>query len=122
MPGDRYSGCGRRWFDLVGREQFLSYQFGCWDYYNPYSMDTSIVNYSEPVITIPVEVAAPVAGQPEPSLPAGVSAEGMAKFDQARAAFYAGKYDEALKLTNEAVAQMPHDAVLHEFVRSCCSP
>jgi tetratricopeptide (TPR) repeat protein len=57
-----------------------------------------------------VEVAAPATG-----LPPGVSQEGIAKFDQARAAFLEGKYDEALKLTDEAVAQMPRDAVLHEF-------
>src|SRR5262249_12716551 len=33
----------------------------------------------------------------------------------ARTAFLEGKYDAALKLTDGAVAQMPRDAVLHEF-------
>jgi tetratricopeptide (TPR) repeat protein len=39
----------------------------------------------------------------------------VAKFDEARTAFYEGKYEEALKLTDAAVAKMPRDAVLHEF-------
>src|SRR5262249_5354562 len=70
--------------------------------------------YTEPVVTLPVE-AAPEAGQAAPALPPGVSPAAVSKFDQARAVFLEGKYEEALKLTDEAVAQMPRDAVLHEF-------
>lgn len=73
-------------------------------------METTIVNYSEPVITMPVEAAVPATG-----LPPSVLQESVSKFDQARAAFFDGKYGEALKLTDEAVSQMPRDAVLHEF-------
>jgi tetratricopeptide (TPR) repeat protein len=88
----------------------LGYQFGYGDYYNPYYMENTAVNYSEPMISMPVEVAVPTTG-----LPASVPQEGVTKFDQARAAFLEGKYDQALKLTDEAIAQMPRDAVLHEF-------
>jgi hypothetical protein len=70
--------------------------------------------YTEPVVTLPVE-AAPEAGQAAPALPPGVSPEAVTRFDQARAVFLEGKYDEALKLTDVAIAQMPRDAVLHEF-------
>src|SRR4029450_13805302 len=66
-----------------------------------------------PVLTLPVEVAA--EGQPPSSLPPGVSQEAIKKFDEARAAFADGKYEQALKLPDEAAAKMPRDAVLHEF-------
>lgn len=88
----------------------LGYQFGYEDYSNPYYAESMPAYYTEPVITPPVEAAVPATG-----LPPGVSQEAVTKFDQARAAFLEGKYDEALKLTDEAIAKMPRDAVLHEF-------
>jgi tetratricopeptide (TPR) repeat protein len=88
----------------------LGYQFGCSDYSNPYCTESMPASYSEPVVTAPVEPT-----QEPSSLPPGVSADAVAKFDKARAAFLEGRYDEALKLTDSAVAQMPRDAVLHEF-------
>jgi tetratricopeptide (TPR) repeat protein len=91
----------------------LGYQFGYSDYVNPYYAETMPAYYSEPVLTVPVAVEA--AAQPGSDLPPGVSPEAVAKFDQARAAFLEGRYEEALKLTDAAVALMPHDAVLHEF-------
>src|SRR5262249_58679101 len=48
-------------------------------------------------------------------LPPGVSEEGVKLFEDARAAFLDGKYETALKVTDEALAKMPRDAVLHEF-------
>src|SRR5262245_27740687 len=91
----------------------LGYQYGCSDYYNPYYSDTTAVDYSAPVISLPVEL--PTDGQAPTALPPDVPAEAVGKFDQARAAFLDGKYENALKLTDEAVAKMPQDAVLHEF-------
>jgi tetratricopeptide (TPR) repeat protein len=91
----------------------LGYQLGCGDYSNPYYEEGMPVAYTEPVVTAPLELAAE-AGQP-PALPKDVSEEAIKKFDQARAAFLEGMYEQALKLTDEAVAQMPRDAVLHEF-------
>jgi tetratricopeptide (TPR) repeat protein len=92
----------------------LGYAFGCSDYSNPYYAESMPAVYSEPVIT-PTEPAQQPAGAATSALPPGVSPDAVAKFDQARAAFLEGKYEEALKLTDAAVAQMPRDAVLHEF-------
>jgi tetratricopeptide (TPR) repeat protein len=92
----------------------LGYQFGCSDYSNPYYEESMPVDYSTPVLTPPIEVASETAEAPA-ALPPGVSPAAVSKFDQARAAFLEGKYEEALKLTDAAVAQMPRDAVLHEF-------
>jgi len=72
-------------------------------------------------VTVPITVVqatdAPAApAQPAASAPPpGVSLDAVTKFDQARAAFLEGRYTDALKLTDEAVALMPRDAVLHEF-------
>jgi tetratricopeptide (TPR) repeat protein len=93
----------------------LGYGFGYSDYSNPYYTESMPAVYSEPIITMPVGPAQEPAAQAETALPPGVSAEAVAKFDEARAAFFDGKYDEALKLTDAAVAKMPRDAVLHEF-------
>jgi tetratricopeptide (TPR) repeat protein len=93
----------------------LGYAFGCSDYSNPYYEESMPAYYSEPILTMPAEPAQEPGAAAAPALPPGVSAEAVAKFDEARAAFYDGKYDEALKLTDAAVAQMPRDAVLHEF-------
>jgi tetratricopeptide (TPR) repeat protein len=92
----------------------LGSAFGCSDYSNPYYGESMPVDYSEPVLT-PVAPPQEPAAQAAAALPPGVSPEAVAKFDQARAAFLEGRYDEALKLTDAAVAQMPRDAVLHEF-------
>jgi tetratricopeptide (TPR) repeat protein len=93
----------------------LGYQFGCSDYSNPYYAETMPAYYSEPVLTMPIEPAQEPAGGAAPALPPGVSAEAVAKFDQARDAFLEGHYDQALGLADAAIAQMPRDAVLHEF-------
>jgi len=93
----------------------LGYGFGYSDYSNPYYTESMPAVYSEPILTMPIEPVQEPAGAAAPALPPGVSPEAVAKFDQARAAFLEGKYDEALKLTDAAVAQMPRDVVLHEF-------
>jgi tetratricopeptide (TPR) repeat protein len=93
----------------------LGYAFGCSDYSNPYYSESMPVSYSEPVMTMAAAPAQEPPAQSAAALPPGVSTEAVAKFDQARAVFFEGRYDEALKLTDAAVAQMPRDAVLHEF-------
>jgi tetratricopeptide (TPR) repeat protein len=92
----------------------LGYSYGYSDYTNPYYADSMPAYYSEPIITVPME-SAPDAGAVAAGLPPGVSQDAMTKFDQARGAFLEGRYAEALKLTDEAITQMPRDAVLHEF-------
>jgi hypothetical protein len=89
----------------------LAYQFGYGEYYNPYYVETPVYNYAEPVVTLPIEVVY----QQEAGQPAGALQGSIDKFDQARASFYEGDYANALKLTDEALAKLPHDAVLHEF-------
>jgi tetratricopeptide (TPR) repeat protein len=91
----------------------LGYQFGYSDYYNPYYTESMPAHYTAPIVTVPIEPI-PVTATAS-ALPLGVSSEAVTIFDQARAAFLKGQYDAALKLTDTAVAQMPHDAVLHEF-------
>jgi tetratricopeptide (TPR) repeat protein len=91
--------------------------------------------YTEPIVTTPIEytevyspqyttqVTPPAVTTPAQPAPAATGAapapaatsEPESKFDQARAAFLEGRYQDTLKLTDEAVAQMPRDAVLHEF-------
>jgi len=99
----------------------LGYAFGTSDYSNPYYSDSMPATYSEPAIAMPVEAAqyaateAPATTQPASNLPPGVSPDAVSKFDQARGVFYEGRYDEALKLADAALVQLPHDAVLHEF-------
>jgi hypothetical protein len=101
----------------------LGYQFGYSDYYNPYYTEDMPVYYAEPVVTVPqepVQVPVPVpvpvpASQQGAPAPPSAPPEPVSKFEQARAAFLEGNYQEALKLTDAAVALQPRDAVLHEF-------
>src|SRR5205823_8113177 len=77
------------------------------------------VSYAEPAYTMtaepaPVAAAQPVA-QPGAPPPPSVEPPGVAKFDQAREAFYNGRYEDALKLCDAAAAELPRDAVLYEF-------
>jgi tetratricopeptide (TPR) repeat protein len=91
----------------------LGSEFGCGDYYNPYYAEGQAISYEEPIVSLPVEELP--SDESASTLPPGVSQEAINKFDQARAAFLEGRYEEALKLTDEAIGKMPHDAVLHEF-------
>jgi tetratricopeptide (TPR) repeat protein len=83
--------------------------YGCGDeYYNPYYSETTVINYSEPIVTSPADA-------PAEQQPVGPAQENLDKFDQARVAFGEGKYDESLKLLDEFAVNMPNDAVVHEF-------
>lgn len=101
----------------------VGYLFGYSDYTNPYYVESMPAYYSEPIVSQPiitVQETAPTIVTVEQTghvtaIPPSVSSEGVSKFDQARAAFLGGKYDAALKLTDEATVKMPRDAVLHEF-------
>jgi tetratricopeptide (TPR) repeat protein len=106
----------------------LSYAFGMGGYSNPYyDGGGGGYDYSEPVAQYiasdyPSDYAQPADAQPaaatdtsSTALPPGVSAEGMALFDQSRAQFATGDYKQALDLCERAIKTMPNDAVLHEF-------
>jgi hypothetical protein len=107
----------------------LGYQFGYSDYSNPYYTESMPAYYTEPMVSVPIEVVqetvvpsqgvtvvAPSQSVSTAAAPApAASAEPVSKFDEARAAFLEGQYAAALKLTDAAVAKLPRDAVLHEF-------
>jgi hypothetical protein len=61
-------------------------------------------NYSQPISTTAAPPAQPVADQ------------ATTAFDQAREAFKAGDYAQALQLDQQALTQMPNDTTLHEFL------
>jgi tetratricopeptide (TPR) repeat protein len=97
----------------------MSYWFGYGAYSNPYYTEPLVVEnttiyYSEPMAAPPeVVVTAPTA--PAPSLPPGVTEEGMKNLDAAMSAFYEAKFKEALQFTNKALSTMPKDTAIHEF-------
>jgi hypothetical protein len=94
----------------------LGYQFGYSDYYNPYYTESMPAYYTEPIVTVPIiEPVQETAVGAAPALPPGATSEGVSQFDQAREAFLEGQYQTALKIADAALAQMPRDAVLHEF-------
>ena len=43
----------------------------------------------------------------------------VSTFDQARMSFQVGDYQQALSLTDQALAKMPNDAAMHEFRALC---
>jgi hypothetical protein len=68
----------------------------------PYTTGQSI-NYAQPINT----AAAPPA--------ASVANDAVALFDQSRAAFKGGDYDQALALCDKALTATPNDPAMHEF-------
>jgi tetratricopeptide (TPR) repeat protein len=61
-------------------------------------------NYSQPIST--------TAAPPDQA----VASQSTSAFDQARGAFKAGDYGQALQLDQQALAQMPNDTTMHEFL------
>lgn len=94
----------------------LSYAFGLGGYSNPYYDEGGGgggYDYSEPVATYQPE--AEVAATTDAATPPSKSDQGMALFDQSRAAFASGNYKQALDLCNQTLKLLPNDAVVHEF-------
>jgi tetratricopeptide (TPR) repeat protein len=97
------------------------YSYGYSGYNNPYSgipsgsgggaqpgalqqAGTQAYNYSQPISTTAAPPEQPVADQ------------ATSAFNQARDAFKAGDYANALQLDQQALTQMPNDTALHEFL------
>ncbi|HWE35369.1 MAG TPA: tetratricopeptide repeat protein [Isosphaeraceae bacterium] len=99
-----------------------TYAWGYASYSNPYYDASYAPSYGQQAATPtqtastqsydyaqPINTAAP---PPEPS----VTDRATASFDQAVDAFKAGDYGQALKLNQQALALMPNDGTLHEFL------
>jgi tetratricopeptide (TPR) repeat protein len=97
-----------------------AYTFGYWGYYNPYdvgpvTVGATTINYSEPLVVYDAPESATPPATDAAALPPGATLAGLQALDQARAAFYQGDYVKALQAVNQAIAEMPKDAVVHEF-------
>lgn len=90
------------------------YDWGYSSYSNPYytpavqqiivqQPTAAVYDYAQPINT---EIPPPVQDVAQPA---------VSTFDQARMSFQAGDYQQALSLTDQALAQMPNDAAIHEF-------
>lgn len=89
-----------------------AWTFGYWGYANPffvapYPVGGTVINYSQPIV---IESAPAATEQP-----ADAPAPGMTEFDAARASFFQGDYAAALASTNQALAKLPNDPIIHEF-------
>jgi tetratricopeptide (TPR) repeat protein len=87
------------------------YSMGYMPYANPYYDAATAVaapyDYGQPIDT----TAAPAE--------AAVTDPALALFDAGRASFRQGNYADALKKTDEALAKLPNDIILHEFRALC---
>ena len=70
----------------------------------PQQSAAAAYNYSQPISTTAAPPDQAIAGQ------------ATSAFDQAREAFKAGDYAQALQLDQQALAQMPNDTTMHEFL------
>ncbi len=98
------------------------YGYGYSNYNNPYAGGAvggqSIAAGAPPQGGAPMQAmnyAQPLSTTSAP--PASAAAdEAVSAFAQARAAFKAGDYDNALSLTQQALAQAPSDSTMHQFL------
>lgn len=94
-------------------------------YDNPYCdepimlADGQQINYDDPLVEPPVDDAYDAGladGQGDPgTLAVPPASPGMAEFDAARNAFFAGDYELALTQISLSLKALPNDAVVHEF-------
>lgn len=98
----------------------VNWAFGVSDYSNPYcdgpvTVDgTDVASYTEPVVGDPNASADQSASSDD-----GAADPLTATFDQARAAFHDQRFDEAMQLADQALAQAPRDAAVNEFRALC---
>ncbi len=102
-------------------------------YYEPVATESvTYLNYAQPIasptpVTVDVPVEVPVDVQVKVPESAGATGAGLDDaqksaqdqavelFDQASTAFQEGKYAEAQRLVEQAIAKLPGDTTLHEF-------
>jgi tetratricopeptide (TPR) repeat protein len=100
----------------------IGYGWGYYDYSNPYysSGGGYGYDYSQPLVVYADAPTATATTTEAPAAPASStqpqpSDEGMAAFDQARAAFQQGDYAGSLSKLEITLKTMPNDTVVHEF-------
>lgn len=93
-------------------------------YYNPYYVTSTQVvapyDYSQPVVInnyIPADDPQGEASAPPEETPE--SQQSLGEFDEAREAFQAGNYSQALTKVTEALRREGNDPVMHEFRALC---
>ena len=97
----------------------VNWAFGVGAYYNPY-YDTPVYYNNQPVVYYDQPVVGNPAYQDQSAGEDNQASDPLVEtFNQARQAFYAGEYPQALALTDQALAQAPQDAAINEF-RSLC--
>ncbi len=98
----------------------MLYGMGYMPYMNPYYGygygNTTIVN--QPVVAMPYDYGQPIDTTVEPAS-ASLADPAEATFDQARAAFKQGDYQQALAGANDALKTLSSDTALHEFRALC---
>jgi len=98
------------------------YGWGYSGYRNPYYGGGFGSGGAPQTAAVPQPTAAPGSGYSQPiSTTAAppeqtVVSQAASSYDQARAAFKTGDYAQALQLNQQALAQTPNDAELHEFL------
>jgi tetratricopeptide (TPR) repeat protein len=101
------------------------YSWGYMPYSNPYYASAAPVVVQQPVVVDAGQSAAPAYDYSQPintQVPppeASVTDTALATFGSARQTFQSGEYSQALQLTDQALAQLPNDATLHEFRALC---
>lgn len=94
----------------------IGYGWGYWGYSNPYYVDGGGYgyDYSQPLMVYADSSATATTTDTQSSEPQPTD-EGLAAFDEARAAFRAGDYTTALAKLDITLKTMPLDTVVHEF-------
>lgn len=129
--GDWYPGAGwnHMWDEYPVAAAFgvtawgvnrLAYGFGYWGYSNPYyaSGSSGGYDYSQPLVIyneVTTTDTTSAAADPSAVAAAQPTDEGLAAFNDSRAAFHAGNYQQALDLLDTTLKTMPRDTVVHEF-------
>src|SRR5262249_10185911 len=88
-------------------------------YTAPVGGGSSYVDYSQPVQYVNYQDPSQTQAPGDSSAGPPASNDGMQAGDQARQSFYNGDYSQALKLSEQAISQMPGDPNLHEFRALC---
>lgn len=101
----------------------IGYGWGYWGYSNPYYGDGGGYgyDYSQPLVTYADSTGAVSNAAPTETAAASSTSqsqptdEGLAAFEEARAAFLNGDYSTSLATLDITLKTMPRDTVVHEF-------